>query len=259
MTSTIKIKTEDNFLLDATFIKPEKSTKAVIFAHGMTVDRDDEGIFVGAAGELNKMGLATLRFDFRAHGKSQGNSVVDFTISNELKDLKAVFDFMKNQGFERIGLAGASFGGGISALFAGEYPPQIQSLFLANPVLNYEKDFLISATPWAKKYFTDILERITKEGFIEVGSRKFRVGRKLFEEMKKFYPCKSLKKYDGRLLVVHGDKDSVFACRNVVECFETLPNQQKEIKILKGAKHGFHEEPYKAQAVKLIVDFFRGL
>jgi len=80
--SNIKIKTPDDFSLDATFIKVEKSTKIIIFAHGMTVDKDDEGIFVRAEKELNRLEFSTLRFDFRAHGKSQGNSITDFTISN---------------------------------------------------------------------------------------------------------------------------------------------------------------------------------
>lgn len=254
--NNIKIKTADNFSLDATFVKVEKSTKIIIFAHGMTVDRDDEGIFVRAEKELNQSGFSTLRFDFRAHGKSQGDSIADFTISNEIKDLEAVFNFIKNHGFNWIGLAGVSFGGGIAALYAGKYPKQIQSLFLANPVLNYEKEFLNPTTPWAKEHFRNVFERIDKDGYIVIGSRKFKVGRKVFEEMKKFYPCDSLKNYQGKLMIVHGDKDSKVAYENVVKCFETLPNREKEIKILTGSEHGFHEEPYESQTVRMIVDFF---
>jgi len=170
--------------------------------------------------------------------------------------LEAIFNFVKNQGFNWIGLAGASFGGGITALYVGKYPEQIQSLFLANPVLNYKKEFLNPTTPWAKEQFKNVFERIDKDGFIAVGSRKFKIGRKVFEEMEKFYPCDSLKNYQGKLMIVHGDKDSKVAYENVVECFGALPNQQKMIKILKDSDHGFHEEPYETQVVKMIVDFF---
>ena len=85
----MKIKTKDNFELDVLYNKIEKAKGVIVFAHGMTVNKDDEGIFVRADKELQKLGFSTLRFDFRAHGKSQGESVTDFTISNELKDLDA--------------------------------------------------------------------------------------------------------------------------------------------------------------------------
>ena len=133
----IKLTTSDNFQLDADF-HPGTNGKGVIFAHGMTVPRQDEEPFLIAAEKLNKIGFSTLLFDFRAHGKSQGDPKKDFTISNELIDLQSAFDFMKSQllAFQGetpepwIGLAGASFGGGISALFAGEHSKDIKNSLL---------------------------------------------------------------------------------------------------------------------------------
>ena len=225
----ITIETKDNFSLVGIFNQVENSEKAIILAHGMTVDKDDEGIFVRAEPKLNKLGFTTLRFDFRAHGESQGNSIEDFTISGELNDLEAVVAFLEDKGIRLLGLAGASFGGSISALYAGDNPDKIKALFLANPDLDYQKAFLNPTTSWAKQHFKNVFARIDKKGFIEVGSRKFKIGRKIFKEVKNYHPCKKLNNYNGPLLIVHGDQDSKVAYQDVINCYESLNNPNKRI------------------------------
>jgi alpha/beta superfamily hydrolase len=251
----MKIKTQDGFLLDAVFNKKDGSS-GIILAHGMTVDKDDEGIFVRAEKKLNQVGFSTLRFDFRAHGDSQGDSVKDFTISGELKDLESVVDFFEDRGVDNIGLAGASFGGGIAALYAGKYPEKLKALFLANPCLDYGKCFLNPTTPWAREHFQNIFKRLNIDGHIKIGSRQFKVGKQLFEEMGCFNPCVDLRNYYGSLFMVHGDKDTKVDCQDAVDCFKSLPNKQKELEVLKGSEHGFHDEPFETDVVEMIVDFF---
>jgi pimeloyl-ACP methyl ester carboxylesterase len=252
----IKTTTSDSFTLDGIFNRPPKSSKAVVFAHGITVDKDDEGIFVQAEPRLNALGFSTLRFDFRAHGQSTGDSVTDFTISGSLRDLKAAFGFISSQGLTNIGLAGASFGGGTSALFAGKYPNKINKLFLANPALDYRKCFLQPSTPWAREHFQHWSEKIDRRGYLAIGSRQYRVGRKLFDEMAQYSPCQDLEKYSRPLLIAHGDRDSKVSYRDVVNCFNHLTNPHKQLQIIKGSEYGFHSQPYQSQVVKLIVKFF---
>lgn len=253
----IKINTPDNFKLDAVFIKNNASTKGIIFAHGMTVNKDDEGIFIRAEPKLNKLGFSTLRFDFRAHGKSSGDTIRDFTISGEIKDLETAVKFMQEQGINWIGLAAASFGGSIAALYVGKYSDYINKLFLANPVLDYNKAFLHPTTVWAMKTFINFSDRLKKFGFIEVASRRFKMGKPLMDEMKRYYPYKALQKYAGPLLVVHGDRDEKVDYQHVKNSFDRLTNKQKEFISVKDSKHGFHEEPYESNVVELIVEFFK--
>jgi len=253
----MKIKTEDNFTLDAIYNEVERSNKGVILAHGMTVSKEDEGIFVRAETKLNEAGFNTIRFDFRAHGSSEGDSVKDFTVSGELKDLKAVFNFFEEEGINQIGLAGASFGGSISALYSGKYPNKVDVLFLANPVLSYKKCFLSPTTSWGQENFKNVFGKIEQQGFIEVGSRDFKMGEKLFEEMKSYQPCKELRKYQDPLFIVHGDRDSKVAYQDVVDCFNDLPNERKELKTIEGSGHGFHGEPHETKVVDLITNFFK--
>lgn len=252
----VLIKTSDGFALDGEFTKVKNSTKGIIFLHGMTVAKDDEGIFVGAEPKLNKLGFSTLRFDFRAHGKSSGNSISDFTISGEIEDLKTVVAFVQRHGIKQIGFAAASFGGSIASFYIKENPSIVKALFLANPVLNYEKGFLHPRTLWAMKYFANLYSKLNRRGFIEVGSRRFNIGQPLFDEMKIYNPCQALKAYEEPLMVVHGDKDNKVDYRQTAECFNNLPNSQKEFKLISGANHGFHTEPYCSEVTDILVKFF---
>src|SRR3989344_9482322 len=119
------IQTQDGFILDAVYNKVNDSHTAIVFAHGMTVDKENEGIFVRAEGELNSAGYSTFRFDFRAHGASLGNSITDFTISGELQDMRDVMEFLKNEKYDRIGLAGAIFSRLSDVYSAAILPPKL--------------------------------------------------------------------------------------------------------------------------------------
>ena len=67
----------------------------------------------------------------------------------------------------------------------------------------------------------------------------------------------SLQKFEGPLLIVHGDKDTKVFYKDVADCFNKLSNLNKKLKILKGADHGFNTEPFKTQVVEMIVEFFK--
>lgn len=255
--TSMKLKTPDGFELDVEYEKIEGSEKIVVFAHGMTVDKDDEGIFVKAALKLKDWKISTLRFDFRSHGKSTGDSKRDFTISGELTDLSTIMEFVKGENYKRVGLAGASFGGGISALYAGEHVDTIDALALANPALDYKKCFLEPTTEWAKKHFANLQQRLNKDGMIKIGSRGFGAGPRLFEEMKQYFPDKKLAIYDKPLLIVHGTKDSKVAYGDAYEIYKQLDNPQKRFETIDGSEHGFHEEPYENQVTFMIADFFK--
>mgnify|MGYP003969291577 FL=1 len=255
--TSLTLNTSDGFVLSVDYEKVEESTQVVIFAHGMTVNMDDEGIFVKAARKLKDLHISTIRFDFRAHGKSTGKSEIDFTISGELIDLDTIMKFVQDEGYKKIGLAGASFGGGISALYAGEHATDIDALVLANPALDYKKCFLNPTTTWAREHFSDLDERLSKDGMIKIGSRQFGAGAKLFEEMKEYFPHRKLSAYNKPLLIVHGTKDSKVAYDDAYEVYQQLDNPLKRFETIDGSEHGFHGEQYENRVTRMIADFFK--
>lgn len=179
----ITYKSKDGTELSGVWHIPNQSTdKAIILAHGITVDKDEDGIFTDLSEYLKDNGFAIFRFDFRGHGESKGNSV-DMTIQGELMDLEAALSVVKRQGYKSIGLLGASFGGGIATLFVPEHQDKIKCLCLWNPVLNYDHCFINPTLPWLRRRKDQMKKDLLEKGWTTLGSRKFKIGKSLFEEM----------------------------------------------------------------------------
>lgn len=100
-------------------------------------------------------GLPSLRFDLRAHGESEGRQE-DLTLAGVVNDIRAAVEYVYAEiGGERTNIIGASFGGGISALFASRYPQLVRRLVLINPLLNYKKRFVSDKPYWQADYIDE--------------------------------------------------------------------------------------------------------
>jgi len=248
---SIILDTPDGFNLDTLYHRGTNSI-GIVFCHGLSWYKEGEEPFLNAAQQLGKLGFSTLLFDFRGHGKSTGDSVKDFTLTGELTDINTAVTFLKEKGIKRIYLAGASFGAGAAIQYASAHINDIQRLFLANPTLEYERSI--------HKHFEPQKELLASKGYVETGSRKFRLGKKLFEELQHVVvPYKELEKYPHDLFIIHGDRDTRIPYKTSVEHFERLQNPKKQLSLILGADHGFHEEPFTTQATEQIVNFFSKL
>lgn len=85
-----------------------------------------------------RKGYATLRFNFRGVGRSEGRYDEG---RGEINDLRAAVNLLRKKGIDRIDLAGYSFGTWINAGIAKEFPMQTM-VMVAPPVamLKFEKD-----------------------------------------------------------------------------------------------------------------------
>lgn len=229
--------TKDGLKLCGIWHLPVAPTKkAIILAHGLTVDKDEEGIFIELAELLKNNGYAVLRFDFRGSGESDGKSV-DMTISGDLLDLKAAVDEAKTNGYQKLGLLGASFGGGIAVLYTANNPALLQCLCLWNPVLNYDHVFIHPTSPWLLGSKDRIKTDLQNKGWTEIGSSNFPVGKKLYDEMERIFPYEILKKILLPTLIVHGDKDYYVPIEDSIKYVTTLKNGK--LITIKDGQHGF--------------------
>ncbi|HYK08340.1 MAG TPA: alpha/beta fold hydrolase [Candidatus Eisenbacteria bacterium] len=243
----IILKTPDGFELDANYYAGTNGI-SIVFCHGLAVGKEREDAFFASIEMLHNKGFSLLLFDFRANGKSTGDSVKDFSVSGQQIDIDTAIAYVKDQGNTTIYLAGASFGGAAVTLYATKHIDNIQKLLLLNPSLDYDRSI--------SKHFLPGIEALNKEGFVEIGSRNYRLGKKLYEEMKTMAPYKELEKWQKDLLIIHGDNDALVPHPLTVEIFEKLSNPKKKFSLILGADHGFHEEPYTTQAAEKIVEFF---
>ena len=248
-------KNEDGLKLCGILTKPEKETdNCIILCHGITVDKEEDGIFTELAQKLAKVGFAVFRFDFRGHGESEGKSI-DMTVTGEERDLEATIRFLQDFGYTNFGVLGASFAGGAVSLFVVRHQNIVKALILWNAIIDYHS-LLEPELPWPKKYFgEEQMKKLEKQGFIEIGSSKFKIGKNLFVELRKLRQWKELQKLKVPILFVHGDKDTYVPFEDSVKYSKLLKTAKLET--IQGAEHGFHDnKKQEEQADKVTVEFF---
>ncbi|HET9947223.1 MAG TPA: alpha/beta fold hydrolase [Patescibacteria group bacterium] len=249
------ITTKDNVVLSSLLCEPTIATKKIIIlCHGITVDKEEGGVFTKLSQELVSSGFATIRFDFRGHGESGGNSE-EMTISGELVDLEAVYQAVKKEGFEKIGIIAQSFGGGIATLFTPSHT--IEALCLWSPVLNYEHCFLHPTLPWLSQRKDEIRQDFKEKGWSTLGSRKMKIGKELYGEMENYFPFKQLHKITVPTVIVHGSADTYVPYEDSQKYILEMKEKGKLVTI-EGGEHGFHDNPvHEEEAERITVAFFR--
>ena len=248
--------TSDNLRLCGILSKsPKKTNKCIVLCHGITVDKEEEGISTKLAKELADAGFSAFRFDFRGHGESEGNSV-DITIKGETKDLEAAVKFLQKKGFEKFGIAAASFSGGPVSFYVAKHQDIVKAIVLWNSLIDYASGES-SATPWAKKYWgKPAFDRVEEYGFTEIGSRKFKIGRNLMLEIGVLKPWQELLKLDIPILFIHGDADTYISHKDSIKYSKLVKNGT--LVIIKGAEHGFHDNPKHAEeANRTTIEFLK--
>src|ERR1700760_222500 len=117
--SVVKFQTLDGLHLTGTLASPDQpGDHAVVLVHGGGVTREEGGFFTRLAAGLAATGVASLRFDLRGHGESEGRQE-DLTLSAILNDIgSALAHLLTETRAPRLSLLGTSFSGGIAAYFA---------------------------------------------------------------------------------------------------------------------------------------------
>ena len=237
--SQTRLRTLDGFKIDTVY-HTGKALDIAIWMHGITVNKDEYlNFFRHGAVYLAEKNIASIRFDFRGHGKSSG-APVDFSIIGQNLDVEAVIHFAQKE-YGRTGLRlhfiGASFGAPPAIFAASRYADIVKTVCLISPVLSYKRTFLQPETEWAKEIFSaKHLQRLEQKGRLYF-DKKFYVGVHLIEEMRVIRPDISLRDLTQPVLVFHGDRDSMVPYAATVEACRGLSNVT--LVTLKDTDHGF--------------------
>lgn len=113
-----------------------KPVPAVLLLHGFTGQRvEPHRLFVLFSRLLASHGIASMRFDFRGSGESEG-MFDEMTPSREVEDVVAAYEFLQSRpeiDGSRLGLLGLSMGGMVAALSVGQPGLDFKSLVLWAP------------------------------------------------------------------------------------------------------------------------------
>ena len=103
----------------------------------------------------------------------------------------------------------SSFGASSAILYTEKNPGRVKTLVLWNPVLDYEKTFLKSETPWGKTFFNPEGYRDLKtKGYVQIPETEFRISKRMVEEFKQTKPYQILSKFKIPVLTIHGTEDT---------------------------------------------------
>lgn len=234
----------DGLRLSSTLALPDGARQAAVLVHGGGVTRDEGGFFTRLAAGLAKAGAASLRFDLRGHGQSEGRQE-DLTIAGILSDIRAAIGRVRAEtGVGRVALLGTSFSGSICGYYAAQHPDDLTSLVMLNPLLNYKKRFIDDKPYWQDEQISDEAGReLLTQGYI-AHSPAFRLGRALLNEVFYLQPHMVLADIRSPTLIVHGTKDTFIPVESSRWAAEQLTTEHRLIEV-DGAQHGFaiHEDP----------------
>lgn len=235
----------DGLLLRGTFVAPSGPPRScTVLVHGGGVTREEGGFFGRLAAGLASAGVASLRFDFRGHGESEGRQE-DLTLSGVLNDIHAAVAHARElSNSVPINLLGASFSGGICAYFSAEFPAEIARLILINPLVNYKKRFIDDKPYWNNDQIAESAGReLTQDGFLP-HSPTFKLGRPLLNEVFYLRPDRKSGEIQAPTLILHGTGDTFIPVQSSRDFIAKIAARAELIEI-EGAQHGIavHDDP----------------
>jgi len=261
------VRTLDGLHLSGTLVTPENPfQQAVVLVHGGGVTREEGGFFTRLATGLGEASVASLRFDLRGHGQSEGQQQ-DLTLSAILNDIRVVIAHVRAKTDVRsVSLLGTSFGGGICGYYAAKRSNEITRLVLLNPQFDYKKRTIDSRPYWSNDHLSDeAAQQLTEKGYIDF-TPTLKHGQAILNEVFWLKPNEIVGEITSPTLVVHGTKDTFVPIESSRSAMAQFRAEHKLVEI-EGAQHGFavHEDPqylnpqsqeWQASVIRTVTDWF---
>ena len=219
---------------------------AVVFCHGFTGNKGETHfLFVKASRELAAHGIASLRFDFRGSGESEGE-FSDMTPLTEVSDACRALHVLADQpevDADRLGVVGLSLGGLVAACVAGR-EPSVKSTVL-----------------WAAVAEIRLMSKLTNEdrslldtqGWMDIGGLKLGAG--FFRDTTKIDPVAEIAASKSPVLIIHGESDAAVPVSHAEKYFAALRSLSRKVSklILHEADHTFNRVGWEAEAISATV------
>ncbi len=209
----------------------------VIICHGFS-GNCRSSFMTSLSQSITSQGMATLRFDFNGHGRSDGE-FKDMTVLNEIEDLKDVIAWARKQPWvENISLVGHSQGGVVVSMVSGELgDKEIKAEVLLAAAAVLRDDALRGNTmgaiydPWNFKGDYIELPHSPEAGALLLGKNYVETAIRL-----PIYETAA--NYDGPALIVQGTHDQIVPYTYAERYNEKIRNS--ELKLIPDETHVFN-------------------
>ena len=226
----------------------QKNFPLVIICHGFTANKE-HALLTALANELESRGIASIRFDFNGHGKSDGD-FQDMTVVNEISDAKKVYDYAsKLDGVTSISIAGHSQGGVVASMTAGELGAQkIKAVVLMAPAAVLRDDAIRGIL------FGATYDALNPPEFVEIQTPhgNYKVGRNYILTAQTLPIYETAEKFTGNALAIHGTGDVIVPYTYSLSYKKIW--RHGEVELLDRADHSFTGE--ESRAAQIAADWF---
>jgi len=181
---------------------------------------------------LHRKGISTLALDLRGHGKSERpNFQADYSLENFARDIHSI---IRKEKISNFVIAGHCFGGMITIMFhklfprlAKSYilidttykaPSQLKGIFRNHPLFLHILNHILKNDDLRKKHFSHVnYEKFVGSGdwdffriYSDISHTSFKSLLFTYENLAKFNGIKILRSIRKPVLIIEGDKDSIF-------------------------------------------------
>ena len=203
-------------ILQKPILQPGEKCPVVIIMHGLMM-RKEFILLKKLADRLQLIGIASIRFDFNGHGKSEGE-FQNMTVPIEIDDARSVLDYATKLDFiENVSLMGHSQGGVVASMLAGQLgDDKIKSMVLMAPAAVFKDQAIEGNTLGVPFNPHDIPEYVSAYG------RK--IGRMYLKTAQDLPIYETAAKYEGAVCIIQGKKDDLVPYRYAEKYSEIYKN-----------------------------------
>jgi dipeptidyl aminopeptidase/acylaminoacyl peptidase len=221
----------------------------ILMLHGFTGNHlEPSFLFARFSKIAAKNGYATVRFDFRGSGNSDGE-FYNMTSESELRDALEITKIIKEDDrFDKdnIFVLGLSMGGTISLRLVGKEPNIFKGCILW------------SAASLNKEIFSKSLEEskdkmIKTENGYDVGG--IEIGENFIEEVLSYDAINESKKFKGPYLLIHGSNDPTVPLEVSKKATSLLPHS--ELHIIEEADHTYRSVKWSKELFEISLRFLK--
>ena len=204
------------------------------------------------ARELADAGIASIRFDFGGHWRSEGE-MQKMTIGNEIEDALAMWEYAKALPYvSEIGLLGHSQGGVVASMTAGILESRGEKP--AGLVLIAPGSVIQDACRNGRFFGAEFNPADPPEYIKCFGTMK--LGREYLLSTQELDIYGTAKGYTGPVRLIHGSKDTIVPM-SCSEKFVEVYGDRSELIVVEGENHMITRR--KKEVVSLAVSFFKDL
>jgi len=233
-----RITLESNVKLSGILYKTN-SNSAIIISHGFASTKDRPRL-IRLSEELHDRGYTVLRYDFGGCGESDNREI---NVANQIQDLQTAISFVKDLGYQKIGLVGESLGG-LTTLKT--YSKDIGAIVLYAPVTDAKEPSFLQDETFRKE--------LKEKGYIKhlKNGKLYQVSQKYVDERLSIKPKELLNDINCPVLIIHGDNDQTVSLDYSRNALKYLPNAKLEVIV--GGDHTLNDKM--DEVIPLTINWF---